>query len=148
MTKTLSSLAPLAGALLLLGCSELDNCPEGQDPIPFEGGRTNTPSLLYESSAWDQERQAFPAKTCVRFVHGLGTTPELVQSYVSFERTGSDVSENAGNQGRIECVDDTEIVIRNDTCEEQLFIRVVAHASGSATSEKACDPLVAELCKN
>src|SRR5688500_13049513 len=110
MIKTLSPLAFL-GALLLLGCSELDNCPDGQDPIDFNGGRSDPDALIYESSGWDEPRQPFPAKTCMRFAHGLGTTPELVQSYVSFSSKGTDLTENAGNQGRIECVDDQEIVI-------------------------------------
>ena len=71
-------------------------------------------------------------------MHGLGATPETVNSYVSFVSEGSDATENAGNQGLIRCVDDTEIWIKNDTCEEEFFIRVVAYASGSPSTSVTC----------
>jgi hypothetical protein len=82
----------------------------------------------------------------MRFEHGLGTTPEIVNTYVSFERQGSDVTENAGNQGRIKCVDSQEIVIKNDTCEESFYIRVVAYASGSGGASTDCQDVDSDGC--
>jgi hypothetical protein len=108
--------------------------------------------LIYESSKWGAQRVAFPAKTCLRFYHGLKTadgsrtTPEIVNSYVSFRSSGSDVTENAGNQGRIKCVDSEQIVIMNDTCEDEFFIRVVAYASGSADASVECRTLKSDDC--
>lgn len=120
------------------GCSELDNCPEAQPAVVIESGTTDSQSLIYSSSPWEGPRDWFPAKTCMHFVHGLGTTPEFVNSYVSFASENSDVTENAGNQGRIKCVDDYEIIIKNDTCEEDFFIRVAAFASGTADTPVPC----------
>jgi hypothetical protein len=77
----------------------------------------------------------------MRFEHGLGTTPEVVATYVSFRRSGSDVSENAGNQGRIHCVDNDEIWIKNDTCEEGFYVRVAAWASGTTDTPCTCEEL-------
>ncbi len=151
MTKplvALGSLALLALLPLLASCSELDNCPDAaSEPIVIESGATDLAALFYESSRWDEPRQAFPAKTCLRFKHGLEATPEIVNTYVSFDSSGGDSSENAGNQGRIECVDDDEIVIRNDTCEDSFYIRVAAHASGSSHAETHCTELDVEGCR-
>jgi hypothetical protein len=155
MTKRLLSFTSVAGALLLLGCSGLDNCPDAATKaIEIKDGTTDKMALFYESASWtgeprDEEprkRHPFPAKTCLRFLHELGATPEVVTTYLSFEADGSDVTENAGNQGRIKCVDDHEIVIKNDTCEEDFFIRVAATASGSSHSE-ACVNLEADGCQ-
>jgi hypothetical protein len=161
MTKPL---LVLALASLALGCSELDNCPDsasyavevgeyeaGAAPAAAGAGGAGddaaaAASLSYESSAWDERRSRFPAKTCLRFRHNLGTTPEVVTSYVSFTALGSDVTENAGNQGRIKCVDDYEIVIKNDTCEDSFFIRVAAHASGASSTGQHCLDVDSDGC--
>jgi hypothetical protein len=145
MTKLL---APLLLLPLLLGCSELDNCPdEGEDiTVPLGDRRSDPETGFYESSPWEGPRDPFPAKTLVRFEHGLGTTPEVVVSYVSFSDDDSDVSENAGNQGRIRCVDNTDIWIKNDTCEESFYIRVVAVASGTLDTACSCEQRFADEC--
>jgi hypothetical protein len=140
--------------LLLSGCGDLDNCPDAPDkaivvpPPAGDGGAGSAEATagVYESSAWDEARTAFPAKTCMRFEHGLGTTPEIVNSYVSFQRSDSDVTENAGNQGRIKCVDSEQIVIKNDTCETDFYIRVVAYASGSGDTSTRCRDLPGDDC--
>jgi hypothetical protein len=121
--------ALVACSMLSLGCGELGNCPPDGDPVTVEGGITDTDALVYASSPIDGPRAKFPAKTYVHFVHDLGFTPETVNSYVSFFPAGSDASENAGNQGRIKCVDDHEIVINNDTCEDGFYIVVTASAA-------------------
>ena len=148
----------LLAALLLWGCSDLDNCPDAPSTairVPISeasaggAGSADDSTGVYESSAWGEARVAFPAKTCMRFDHDLGTTPEIVTSYVSFERTGSDVTENAGNQGRIKCVDSEQIVIKNDTCEDGFYIRVVAyagHAPGSGDTSTRCRMLESDGC--
>jgi len=125
----------------LAGCSELDNCPESESPKLIETGTTDTQTLSYVSAAWDGPLDDFPAKTRLSFVHQLGVTPEIVNSWVSFSGQGtggSDVTENAGNQGRIECVDSRVIQITNDTCEDRFFIRVVATATGAGSTLESC----------
>lgn len=142
MTK-LPTTSLLLVLLALSGCSELDNCPDGSEDTPVpetaSGVVSDPESGVYSSSPWQGPHQPFPAKTMMRFAHGLGTTPEVVVTYVSFDSSGSDVSENAGNQGRIACVDNTEIWIKNDTCEEDFYVRVAAWASGTSDAPCTCD---------
>jgi hypothetical protein len=73
----------------------------------------------------------FGPHATVTFIHGLGVVPDFVSTYLAFTAKGtqSEVTENAGNQGEIECVDATSIRIRNGTCAE-FYIRVVAARLG------------------
>jgi hypothetical protein len=75
--------------------------------------------------------------TNVHFVHHLGFTPEIRQSFVSFAAENSDQSENAGNQGEWLCVDDDEFVIRNNTCQD-FYILVSAYGSGKLHAPCKC----------
>jgi hypothetical protein len=126
----------------LTGCGE-DKCPEhGSDPpIEIEDGNTDLDALIYESAPWGGPLHEFTPNTPLAFRHGLGHTPEIVSTYVSFSSNGTDgsnVSENAGNQGLIKCVDADVIVMVNDTCEPNLYIRVAASASPSAPTDEKC----------
>lgn len=136
----------LASLLALVGCDQLDNCPDAQDPITVEplpatpkyAGSVDLDSLSYESAPWNGKLARFPPDTVMRFVHDLGFAPRFVDTFVSFTSTGTgdgDVTENAGNQGRIRCVDAHEIVVVNDTCEENFFIRVSAWAVGTESDD-------------
>jgi hypothetical protein len=151
--KNPTTRALLAALLLALtGCNQLDNCPDALDPITVQPapakdeypGSTDLEALVYESKPWEGPLDAFPASTTMRFVHDLGVRPTVVVSYVSYTPTGTndgdggDVTENAGNQGRILCVDAHEIVIENDTCEEDFYIRVVAVATGHESKARKC----------
>jgi len=131
----------ISACLGLLGCSDLDNCAEDEgeavDADP-KYAMTDTTTGVFTSSPWEGPRVAFPPKVTVVFTHDLGATPEIINSYVSFESKGSDQTENAGNQGRIRCVDDREIWIKNDTCEESFFVRVVAQTTGTMHAECTC----------
>ena len=133
--------------------NELDNCPDGLDPqtiLPREAsddwpGSTDLETLTYESAPWHGPLDRFPPATKMRFVHDLGFAPKELDTFLSFTKEGTnggeggDVTENAGNQGRILCVDAHEIVIENDTCEEDFYIRVFAHAYGTeSTDRKLC----------
>ncbi len=126
MTKLV---AFVAFSALSLGCEVLGNCPPESDPITMDTGTTDVDALVYASGPIDGPRTHFPAKTFVHFIHDLGYMPDDVNSKVSFTELGSDSSENTGNQGRIKCVDDHEIVIKNDTCEEDFWIQVSASAA-------------------
>lgn len=134
--------------LMLAGCDNLDNCPDGGDP------RTASPKFStpdpeggsYESTPWEGPFEPFPPNTDVHFEHGLGVQPFLVKTYLSFSSNGTngagggDATENAGNQARIQCVDAERIVIENDTCEEDFYIRVVALGSPSGSKDTFCPP--------
>jgi hypothetical protein len=145
--KNPTTRALLAALLLLLsGCDQLDNCPDAKAPITADPkkGRTNLEAFTYESAPWDGNFQPFPPNTDVHFEHGLGIPPFLVTTYLSFEVEGTngagggDATENAGNQARIQCVDHERIVIENDTCEEDFFVRVVAIASPGDSTDVVC----------
>lgn len=138
-------------ALALLatwGCSELDNCPDAQDPrtIPNEPGMTLVDELYYESAPWSGPLTPIPAKSELSFEHGLGVTPLLVKAYYSFTEDGTNqdgdgsVAEIAGNLGPQQCIDHKVIVISNDTCEQDFYVRVVAMGrSPTDTGEDECD---------
>lgn len=136
-------------ALALCGCGDLDNCADddGRNELAeAKNASTDTTAGVFTSCPWEGPRDPFPAKVTLRFEHGLGATPETVSSYVSFASKDSDFTENAGNQGRIRCVDDTEIWIKNDTCEESFFVRVVAQASGNTHTTCSCPDRIAGRC--
>lgn len=138
-------------SLLVLGlggCSELDNCPDERDDVVEITDRMSDPAAgIYSSVPWEGPRDPFPAKTLMRFEHALGTTPEVVTTYVSFSAKDHDVTENAGNQGRIRCVDNTDIWLVNDTCEEGFYVRVAAWASGSTDTTCKCQDRFDGLCE-
>jgi hypothetical protein len=138
----------LALLSLLSACDELDNCPDPGEPITVSAettkeyrGSTDLETLTYESAPWDGPLQHFPPETKLRFVHDLGFRPQYVFSWISFTEHGThggeggDVTENTGNQGRIQCVDAHEIIIENDTCEEDFYIRVAAWAIGNESTD-------------
>jgi hypothetical protein len=115
------------------GCSDLRNCPEGRsEPIVIDHGATDKEAVTYESAPYDGPLDPFPAKTRLRFQHELGVVPLFVETFLSFEQHGTNgngpgnISESAGNQTLIECVDAHVIEVLNDTCESSFFIRIVA----------------------
>jgi hypothetical protein len=133
MTSSVS-LVPLL--LLALGCSALDNCPDGMaktdPPIVIDSGAVDESGTSYASAPWNGELHAFHAKSNYRFTHELGFTPLIVKVYLSYDKHGTNnmeagsVAESAGNQDLIQCVDSHVIDIRNDTCEDDFFITVRA----------------------
>jgi hypothetical protein len=140
----------ILGALLLsCGCSSLDNCPDGRDPIlvAADAAKTDVERLAYESAPWGGTLTYFPAKTEVWFEHGMGVIPLDITPYLSFshvgtaDKEGGSVTQSAGNQSLIDCVDARYIVLRNDTCESSFYVRVTAH--GQALNP---DPDALEAC--
>jgi hypothetical protein len=142
MTMTSARLLlPLLCALV--ACDKLDNCPDAQAPKIIDTGTTDPAARMYESAPWGGTLDRVPPDTDVHFVHGLGHAPWAVHTYLAFSSDGTsqgDVSESAGNQGRIQCVDAREIVISNDTCEEDFYIRVVAISTGNESTKIFCSP--------
>ena len=139
----------LSACLGLLGCSDLNNCAEDEgEEVDADASHaiTDQTAGIFSSCPWEGPRNPFPPKVTVKFTHDLGATPEIVNTYVSFASKGSDQTENAGNQGRIHCVDDKEIWIKNDTCEESFFLRVVAHATGNTHAACTCSERVGGVC--
>lgn len=131
MTNASSLVLSLA---LLSGCGALDNCPDGQaEPILITDRPGDPEEKTWESTGWSGPLDAFPAKTALAFEHGLGFTPLHVEPYLSFSHDGThgadggSVALSAGNQSLIDCVDSNVIVIRNDTCEKNFYIRVTAY---------------------
>lgn len=137
MTKTcLGWLRPLlaVGALVAAGgCSALDNCPDARDQIFIDRPETtDTTALRFESSLGWKSFDEFPAKTEIKYKHGLGVVPSTVKGYLSFTAKatngdeGGSFTEAAGNEIAWECLDSDTIVIKNDTCERSFFVKIVA----------------------
>jgi len=145
MFKSSKALAALVATLGVLGCGSLDNCPDSESARLVTGGITNTDRLTYESMPWSGTLDHFPAKSTLWFEHGLGVTPLNVIPYLSFKPEGTNdtdhgsVSPSAGNQSLVDCVDSHYIVLRNDTCERNFYVRVTAEGEGDDRADK-CGP--------
>lgn len=128
------------------GCGSLDNCPDSQSARLITGGLVDTDALTYESKPWGGTLDHFPAKSALWFEHGLGVTPLDVTPYLSFKAVGThdsgggSVAPSAGNQSLIDCVDSRFIVLRNDTCEEEFYVRVTARDKGTDPPEGCGEP--------
>lgn len=143
-TALLVSLALTSSSAAGLGCS--DCSVFGQDPIVYEGGSTNPSRTIFQSSDFQAPMLHFPQGRIYRFHHGLGAAPVTVNIFVSFcEQLGTcedsdskispdNVALSAGNQSLIEKVDEEMIEIRNDTCENNFYVRVVAIADPDAVA--------------
>ena len=139
MLPTVKCLSILGLILVLVGCGQ-NSCSDGEERT-ITSGTTDLENLVYVSAPWDGTLDRFDAKDTLTFVHGLGVVPDLVTTYLSFKEEGtgnSEVTENAGNQGEIQCVDANAIRIKNSTCAD-FFIRVVATRLGE-TGEQSIEP--------
>jgi hypothetical protein len=134
----LVSLGLTSSTAATLGCS--DCSVYGQDPVVYDGGDTNASRTIFQSSAVEAPLLHFPQGRVYEFHHGLGATPVTVDIFVSFceqlqscsktsdKEKPNNVALSAGNQSLIEAWDDEIIRIRNDTCENNFYVRVVALA--------------------
>ena len=126
----------LAMADGLLGCDT--SCDkEDEDPVVHTTGITSPACTSYQSGRFDQPYLEFPKGRRLRFPHGLAQVPVLVKSYLAFEKTPLDTehgntAESAGNQVIIEAVNDEFVVVRNDTCEEDFWLRLVVEVDAPA----------------
>jgi hypothetical protein len=138
-----------------LGCDRLgigpeicDRSKEGNPPQLYTQG--DVVDGVYMSSDWDgdlpgqdetspaQAEQKggllfFPGGMRYRIEHKLGQRPRLIQLFLSFDRQGTDtgvLSQAAGNQAEILCVDDKALVVANGSCVEY-WLLVVAGVAGA-----------------
>jgi hypothetical protein len=144
-SKCVSFATLLALALVSAGCSSLGNCPAGQADIVIETGKTVREQGLYYSAPPWGPRDPFPAKTTLHFIHDLGFSPVFHGSTVSFDAEPRDWSENVGNQGRWKCIDDHEVVIENDTCED-FFISITLWGPDDVHNRCSCAQRAAGKC--
>lgn len=116
------------------GCGSCDT--SGGEPVLFTEGFVNDSRTAYQTNRFDEEYLHFPSGRTFDLIHGLATTPYLIQSYVAFdpnplarsdEDNTNNTAESAGNQVVIEASTPERIRVRNDTCAE-LYLRVVALA--------------------
>ena len=117
----------LLGALAAgaLGCETFgpvacDRSEEANPTVTYQGGVTA--EGVYRSSAWDGELLFFPAGMHYDLVHGLGSEPGWVESFLSFEREGTGdggtLAPAAGNHAVIAKADAERIRVVNDSCVE------------------------------
>lgn len=125
-------------------CSSLDNCPEGQAAITVGGGKTDAMALTYDSAPGGREWHAFPAKTVLRFEHDLGQVPLPDKIYLSFSPHGpagnGSFSLASGNLALITCMDAHVVELKNDTCEEDFFVRLITSEVDPAADPSECGP--------
>lgn len=124
-----------------LGCS--DCRVTGQDPVVYEGGKTNAAKTVYESMPADAPLLHFPQGRTYTFYHGLGKIPYDASILVSFceqpftedddecKSKSHNAAPSAGNLGLFEDWDEEKITIRNDTCENNFYVRIVILADQS-----------------
>ena len=82
-------------------------------------------SGTYESAPWEGPFLDFPAGRSYLFIHGLGSAPQTVSVYFSFDDVGGSSTPAAGNQATIEEVTAEHVHVRNDTCSH-VYVRVTA----------------------
>lgn len=147
-----------------LGCDRLgigpeicDRSKEGNPPQLYTQG--DVVDGVYMSSDWDgdlagqdggasaaQAEQEggllyFPGGMRYRIEHKLGKRPRFIQLFLSFDRQGTDtgvLSQAAGNQAEILCVDEEALIIANGSCVEY-WLLVVAGAAGDGDAGAAGD---------
>jgi hypothetical protein len=144
MTNSTLRLVTALGALAVTsGCSELNNCPDARETITIDRpNSTDKDVWIFQSSAgWDAFDE-FPAKTKLKFKHDLGV-PLVPQSFLSFRAKATSegsFTEAAGNAVEFDCVDSHTIVIENNTCESEFFVKVVAFGSPNGVmDDDRCD---------
>lgn len=125
----------------LLAC-DLACKKEGRDkpPTTYTGGRVNKDRTVYETNAWNEAFVEFPAGRRLLIEHGLSAPPEvftwLAFDEKPFDRDNGNSAESAGNMVIIQKVDEREIVVFNDTCQD-FYLRLVAISPGEFESPGA-----------
>ena len=119
----------LAFADGLLGCNT--GCNKENADAEVRGGLLSPTCTSFQSSSIEQPYLHFPAGKRFQFHHGLRQTPLVVQSYLAFvpnplpgDRNGN-TAETAGNQVIIEHWNEEYVQVRNDTCEDEFYLRLV-----------------------
>lgn len=148
VVRRFGRVASNAALLLILGMAEAcsSTCSEPHRHTVISGGRTDPVSMTYESAPWSGPLTLFRPFETLDFEHELGVAPVSVASWVSFTEGGtsdSNVSENVGDQGLIDCVDDQIVRMMNNTCET-FYLRVVATSGGASTDPVQPCPALAE----
>ncbi len=102
--------------------------------------------MTYDSAPGGVQLDPFPAKTVLRFEHDLGLVPLLPQAFVAFGSEGTNgagggsVAAAAGNLALFTCIDAHVIEVKNDSCERELFVRVMSVGIDSEADPDACSP--------
>jgi hypothetical protein len=143
------------GNPLGLGPTLCDRSIQGNPPVLYCGGQQL--QGWYATNPWNSGWLSWKGGQHYRLVHGLRCTPSVIIPYFAFSENGVDLniddggaeggvtSNGAGDPFGIVEVNDTEIVIGNDSCVEY-WIRVVAGGcepnfedAGSILIEDRCD---------
>jgi hypothetical protein len=122
-----------ACGLGIVACDSLacDLDPNDNKPADYNGGTVYHPNdggPVYESSPDYGQFLNFSEGSQIRVHHQLGSRPLDIKLWVSFSPDGTksgDEAPPAGNMTEVECVDDDEILIRNNSCADY-WLRVEA----------------------
>jgi hypothetical protein len=146
--RTLVLLALMFGAAST-GCETVraatcDPRAPNPDVVAYDGGEAM--SCVYMSSTppdagatpWEGELLFFPGAMHYKLAHHLGCTPQWVQTYLSFDRYGTrdngSLAQSAGNQVVILGMDETTIVLANDSCVDYWLLVSAGVDPGSCSA--------------
>lgn len=106
-------------ALVDLPCASLDASSGIWESAPFPESTACGSASVPSCCPWIE----FEGKATVRIEHGLGATPRIVDGYIAFGRYGVSATSASGDALRIESVDDTHVVLLNNT-NQRFYVRV------------------------
>jgi hypothetical protein len=114
-----------------VGPKSCDSNPEDNRPTAYDQGTVT--DGIYMSSPWTGPLLYFPGGMKYQIKHHLGTTPQVWNAYLSFDKFGikSDtVSQAAGNEVEATFIDADHIDVLNMTCSD-FWLIVTAQASAT-----------------
>ncbi len=128
---------------LLIAAFWLGGCDGGSDGSTVEVALADLSCASLDASRGIWESASFPesttcgsaggptccawieldGKSTLRLEHGLGVVPRMVSGYISFGEYGVSSTLASGDALRLESVDDTHVVLLNNT-QQRFFLRV------------------------
>jgi hypothetical protein len=136
-----SKLFVLASLLFATGCSVLNsigpNCDRSaanNENVVYKEGKTE--NGVYMSSPWAGELLWFPGGMRYEIPHGLGQTPQFVETWLSFDHCGTQTSTVAlasGNQAEVREVSKDKLVIINGSCSDYWLLVIAGTTSNVPT---------------
>ncbi len=138
--------AGLGASLLAAGCIE---CRVDGEAVNLADGVTSPDETFYMTSEFGEDLIDFPGGKRLRLYHHLKGVPQQLETLVSFQRNpfggNTSMSESAGNEVVIECVNRKYIQVYNDTCSH-FYLRVAASLGPSSGEPVGTDPPWTGLC--
>ena len=121
--RTLVALGAIS--LLSFGCSSTSSCSRPEEDVTIDFSPNMITDGVYYSAPYGGPYQFFPGGRTLHFKHGFGKVPLPPTFWLAFRPEGSagnPLAQAAGNMAELVGLDADEIVVKNDTCGEELYI--------------------------